>query len=143
MGLVERRKQVLDQMEEHSILVLYSGIEQHVSADEYAPFQANRNFFYLTGLRRDNMALLIDKALEEPKITLYIEEPKPDAERWYGRKVTKEEAQAAAALEKPGQVHYIDSLEDTLNRIMTREDVETVYFDTYRHQAQEIGRAHV
>ena len=45
MGLVERRKQVLDQMEEHSILVLYSGIEQHVSADEYAPFQANRNFF--------------------------------------------------------------------------------------------------
>ena len=138
MGLVERRKQVLDQMEEHSILVLYSGIEQHVSADEYAPFQANRNFFYLTGLRRDNMALLIYKALEEPKITLYIEEPKPDAERWYGRKVTKEEAQAAAALEKPGQVHYIDSLEDTLNRIMTREDVETVYFDTYRHQAQDL-----
>ena len=47
MGLTERRKQVLDKMVDHSILVLYSGIERHVSADAYAHFEENRNFFYL------------------------------------------------------------------------------------------------
>ena len=46
-------------MEVDSALILFSGIELHVSADEYLPFEANRNFFYLTGLRRDLMILLM------------------------------------------------------------------------------------
>ena len=56
MDFESRRQKILDKMEKNSIAVLYSGIEHHVSADEYDLFtaQANRNFFYLTGLRRDN-----------------------------------------------------------------------------------------
>ena len=135
MGLTDRRKQVLDKMVEHSILVLYSGIERHVSADAYAHFEENRNFFYLTGLRRDNMVLLMDKAAEEPKVTLFIEEADPTAERWYGRKATKEEAKEISGI---ADVQFIDSFESTLDRILTREDVDAVYFDTYRHQAQDM-----
>ena len=55
MNFTERRKQVFDKMDQDSALLLFSGIELHVSADEYLPFEANRNFFYLTGLRRDHM----------------------------------------------------------------------------------------
>ena len=51
MNFENRRKQIFDKMESSSALILFSGIESHVSADEYAPFEANRNFFYLTGLR--------------------------------------------------------------------------------------------
>jgi Xaa-Pro aminopeptidase len=50
MNFAERRKQVFEKMERQSALILFSGIESHVSADEYAPFEADRNFFYLTGL---------------------------------------------------------------------------------------------
>ncbi|WP_279220813.1 aminopeptidase P N-terminal domain-containing protein [Blautia sp. TF12-12AT] len=50
MNFTERRKQVFDKMDQDSALLLFSGIELHVSADEYLPFEANRNFFYLTGL---------------------------------------------------------------------------------------------
>lgn len=52
MNYQARREAVLEKMEQGSIAVLYAGIPTHVSADEYAHFQANRNFFYLTGLRR-------------------------------------------------------------------------------------------
>ena len=55
--------------------------------------QANRNFFYLTGLRRDNMVLVLDKCVEPAKTMLFIEEADPTMERWYGRKVTMEEAE--------------------------------------------------
>ena len=79
-------------MENGTVALLYSGVEEHVSADEYAPFEANRNFFYLTGLRRDNMLLMLDKAAQEPKVTLFIERADPLQERWTGRKVTIEEA---------------------------------------------------
>ena len=47
MNFLKRRQQLFDQLEENAALILFSGIETHVSADEYAPFEANRNFFYL------------------------------------------------------------------------------------------------
>lgn len=135
MTLRERRKEIANRMKDHSILILYSGIEQHVSADEYANFEANRNFFYLTGLRRDNMVLLIDKAGEKVTEKLYIEEADPLMERWYGRKVTTCEAKEIAEIDEVG---FIESFEAVIDRIMTREDVDNVYFDTYRHQLQDL-----
>ena len=92
MNFAERRKQVFEKMERQSVLILFSGIESHVSADEYAPFEADRNFFYLTGLRRDHMILLMKKTLKEEQVILFIEEADPTQERWYGRKVTVDEA---------------------------------------------------
>ena len=62
MNFTERRKRgFLIKMDQDSALLLFSGIELHVSADEYLPFEANRNFFYLTGLRRDHMILMMKK----------------------------------------------------------------------------------
>lgn len=135
MNYQARRQAVLDKMKPGSIAVLYSGIEVHVSADEYAHFEANRNFFYLTGLRRDKMALVMDKAAEPVKITLFIEEADPDRERWYGRKVTVEEAKEISGIE---DVQFITALDGALDLKMTREDVEQVYFDTYRHSREDL-----
>lgn len=137
MDYNKRRQTVFDRMADNSIAVLYSGIEHHVSADEYDLFtaQANRNFFYLTGLRRDKMALVLDKAAAEPKTTLFIEEADPSMERWYGRKVTVDEAKELSGIDN---VRFIDELDGALDMIMTREDVYTAYFDTYRHQKEDL-----
>lgn len=137
MDYSKRRQTVFDRMADNSIAVLYSGIEHHVSADEYDLFtaHANRNFFYLTGLRRDKMALVLDKAAAEPKTTLFIEEADPSMERWYGRKVTVDEAKELSGIDN---VRFIDELDGALDMIMTREDVYTAYFDTCRHQKEDL-----
>lgn len=137
MDYNKRRQTVFDRMADNSIAVLYSGIGHHVSADEYDLFtaHANRNFFYLTGLRRDKMALVLDKAAAEPKTTLFIEEADPAMERWYGRKVTVDEAKELSGIDN---VRFIDELDGALDMIMTREDVYTAYFDTYRHQKEDL-----
>ena len=137
MDYNRRRQTVFDRMADNSIAVLYSGIEHHVSADEYDLFtaHANRNFFYLTGLRRDKMALVLDKAAAEPKTTLFIEEADPAMERWYGRKVTVDEAKELSCIDN---VRFINELDGALDMIMTREDVYTAYFDTYRHQKEDL-----
>ena len=106
-----------------------------MSADEYAPFEANRNFFYLTGLRRDRMILVMDKAFKEPKTTLFIEEADPTVVRWTGKKVSVEEAKEITGIEN---VLFIDSFEGMMSRIMTREDVEYLYFDCYREQYDDM-----
>lgn len=135
MNYLTRRNEVFDKMEENSVLVLFSGIETHTNADAYAAFEVNHHFFYLTGLRRERMILVMDKAAEEPKTTLYIEEADPLAVRWTGRKVSIEEAKALSGIEN---VSYLESFESDMNRIMTREDVENLYFDCYRQQYEDI-----
>ena len=86
MNFTERRTKIFDTMEVDSALILYSGIELHMSADAYLPFEENRNFFYLTGLRRDHMILLMKKDCKRREKHLFIEEADPTQERWFGRK---------------------------------------------------------
>ena len=122
-------------MDKQSALLLFSGIENHVSADEYAPFEANRNFFYLTGLRRDHMILMMRKTLNGNKTVLFIEEADPTQERWYGRKVTVDEAREISGIE---DIQFIDTFEAFVDSMMTREDIDSLYFDCYRHQMEDL-----
>ena len=124
-----RRKAVLDVMGANSLMVLYSGESVPASMDEGYPFEANHHFFYLTGLRRENMALVMSTSSAEPKTILLIEEPVPAMERWTGRRVTKEEAQEISGV---ADVRYIDSLPGVISRFVTRECVESAWFDCYR-----------
>ena len=124
-----RRAAVLEKMGTHSLMVLYSGESVPASMDEGYPFEANHHFFYLTGLRRENMALVLSTSAAEPKTALFIEEPVPAMERWTGRRVTKEEAASVSGID---DVRYIDSLPGAISRFMTREWVESAWFDCYR-----------
>ena len=135
MNFAERRKQVFEKMERQSALILFSGIESHVSADEYAPFEADRNFFYLTGLRRDHMILLMKKTLKEEQVILFIEEADPTQERWYGRKVTVDEAKEISGIDN---VMFLDSFEGAVDRMMAREDIDSLYFDCYIYQFEDM-----
>ena len=135
MNFRERREKVYNQMEDKSILVLYSGEALHISADAYQHFEANRQFFYLTGIRRENMALVIDKCGEKIEETLFIEPIDPSVERWVGKKMTEEEAKEVSGVES---ISVIDNLQGTLDRIMNRKLPKKVYFDTYRHQMSDL-----
>lgn len=137
MNFEKRRQAIIDKMADNSIAILYSGAEHHVSADEYDLFtaQCNRNFFYLTGLRRENMALVINKTIATPTVTLFIEPFDEYMQRWYGKKVTKEEAIEISGIK---QVAYVDSLESTISGIMANRIVENAYFDCYRHSTEDL-----
>ncbi|MGN0484044.1 MAG: aminopeptidase P N-terminal domain-containing protein [Lachnospiraceae bacterium] len=135
MNYQMRRKKVGEELEKGDVCILFSGIEQHISADEYAPFEANRNFFYLTGLRRENMVLVLDYAASEPKSILFIERADETKERWFGKKVTVEEAKECSGIE---DIRFIDTFESWLDRLMTREDVKSFYFDCYRNQFSDL-----
>ena len=125
-----RRAAVLEHMEKGSVMVLYSGESVVQTMDNCYPFEANHHFFYLTGLRRENMALVLSKSAAQDKTILFIEEAVPEMERWTGKRLTKDEAKAISGIE---DVRFIDSLESALGRMIARETVEAAYFDCYRH----------
>lgn len=135
MNFEARRQSVLNTMADNSVLVLYSGIALYKSADAYHSFDANRHFFYLTGLRRDNMVLLLQKVRGEEKTTLYIEEADPKAERWTGKMVTVDEAKETAGI---SEVHFIARFDGELNRLLCMNDITTAYFDCYQHSVTDL-----
>ena len=135
MKYEERRKAVLEHMEKGAVTVLYSGAEIPQSLDAGCPFDANHHFVYLTGLARENMALVLSKSASEDKTILFIEEAVPAMERWTGRRVTKDEAKAISGID---DVRYIDSLEGALGRMVTREAVSVAYFDGYRNAMNDV-----
>ena len=130
-----RREAVLSQMEKGAIMVLYSGEGIPQSMDDCCPFEANHHFFYLTGLRRENMALVLSRSSSEDKTILFIEEAVPSMERWTGRRVTKEEAREISGVD---DVRYIDSLPAALGRMAVREAVSAAYFDCYRNAMTDV-----
>lgn len=135
MNYNARRESVLDSMADNAVLVLYSGNALHISSDSYHHFEANRHFFYLTGLRRDNMVLLMQKVGGETKTTLYIEEADPKAERWTGKMVTVDEAKEISGVE---DVHFVDKFGAELNRLLYASDITSAYFDCYIHAVDDL-----
>lgn len=121
---------MLEKMEKGSVMVLYGGEGIPRSMDDCCPFEANHHFFYLTGLRRENMALVLSRSASVDKVLLFIEEAVPSMERWTGKRVTKDEAKDISGID---DVRYIDSLPSALGRMMAREQVTAAYFDCYRN----------
>ena len=135
MNYEARRQAVLEGMEDNSLLLLYSGEPVHISADAYHEFEANRHFFYLTGLRRENMILLMRKSGQTRRITLYIEKADPAAERWTGKMVTVQEAKEVSSI---ADVRFIDRFEAELGYLLGSSDLRFCYFDCYRHQRTDL-----
>ena len=135
MNYEARRKQIMEQMEEESLLILYSGAPVHSSADAYYPFEANRHFFYLTGLRRENMVLLMRKSGEKSRVCLYIEKSDPAAERWTGKMVTVEEAKEISQIQ---DIRFVDRLDAEVNYLLNSANVSCCYFDCFRNQSNDL-----
>ena len=127
---IRRRSAVLSQMEKGSIMVIYSGESIPQSLDDCCPFEVNHHFFYLTGIARENMALVLSRSAGEDKTVLFVEEADPLKERWTGKRLTIEEAKAISGVD---DVRLIDGLQSALGRMAARETVETAYFDCYRN----------
>lgn len=81
------------------------------------------------------MILLMKKTLKEEQVILFIEEADPTQERWYGRKVTVDEAKEISSIDN---VMFLDSFEGAVDRMMAREDIDSLYFDCYRYQIEDM-----
>lgn len=64
------------------------------------------------------MILLMKKTLKEEQVILFIEEADPTQERWYGRKVTVDEAKEISGIDN---VMFLDSFEGAVDRMMARK----------------------
>ena len=85
MSFAAHREKLYQSIAEKSLVVVYAGIPIHRNEDAYHDFAVNSQYFYLTGLERENTALVAYKGADKISEILFIEEPNPQMERWTGK----------------------------------------------------------
>ena len=111
----ERREKVFDFLPMNSIAMFLSGNAPYQVGDEKYPFDVNRSFYYLTGIDRENLVLMLIKTKNNNQTILFIEPFDPVMAKWVGGKIQAHEATEISGI---SDVRFIDDLDSTINRLL-------------------------
>ncbi|WP_373897428.1 aminopeptidase P family protein [Haloimpatiens sp. FM7315] len=126
---INKRKEVMKDMKDGSIVLLFAGRAPYKSADEIYRFTPNRNFYYLTGIDRENIILMMHKRNGQVFETLYIEKNDPILARWIGEKMPETEARELSGVE---DIKYLESFDDDFGFLFMRYVYNDLYLDLER-----------
>jgi Xaa-Pro aminopeptidase len=108
------------------------------SLDAAYPFEVDRNFFYLTGIQRENMILVLKKDHEgHCSEALYIEPYDEVLAKWVGGRMRSAEATEISGVTA---VFDIGNFDDHLNGLISRSrglGKFHVYLDLWRHHKDQ------
>ncbi|MCL1855559.1 MAG: Xaa-Pro aminopeptidase [Clostridia bacterium] len=91
------------EMSDNSVAVFFSGAFSRDTNDQFFyPFSVERNFFYLTGIGRENMVLTIAKVNGTVRENLYIPPVDEMYERWHALFMRMDEAKEVSGIENVG-----------------------------------------
>jgi len=133
-----RRAQLLEGKQGPCIIAVFSGTAPMKSLDAAYPFYVDRNFFYLTGIDKENMILILRKGYSgDISETLYIEPYDEVLAKWVGPRMRAHEATAISGVQSVRDIGEFDS---DLNRIISGSrglGKMAVYLDLWRHRENQ------
>lgn len=127
---IKNRKNVLDKIDENSIVILFAGNAPKKTADEKYQFTPNRNFYYLTGVDEENHILLMSKIGGEIKTQLFIKEIDPIREKWEGKTLRDGETLDITGVDS---VDYLGNFKSSINKLVSTTENLSVYLDLERN----------
>ena len=93
MDYMSRRQKLMEGKEGPCAVIIFSGSAPMKSLDASYPFFVDRNFYYLTGIDRENMILVLRKSASgDVSETLYIEPYDELLAKWVGGRMRAAEA---------------------------------------------------
>ena len=81
MSVQQHRIRLYETLPDNSLVICYAGVPLHTNEDDSYAFEVNSQFFYLTGLERENMVFLAAKVGGTVEEVLLIEAADPLQER--------------------------------------------------------------
>ena len=141
---IARRKHILENKGANTVVVIFSGAAPMKSQDEAYPFSVDRNFFYLTGIERENMILVMRKNyLGEYSETLFIEPYDEVLAKWVGGRMRAAEATAISGVESVADVGEFHDRVNSMVEYSRGLGKLTFFLDLWRyHKDQADTPAH-
>lgn len=133
----ENRRKLYAMMEKDALLVLFAGEEIRRSADAYYPFYADRNYVYLTGIEQKSSVLMAWKDRSgEVFERLYLLPKDSMQERWTGRRLDADEAEAKSGI---ADVRSLDAFENDFRSLAAQAEI--LYLDLFKQCEEDIDRS--
>lgn len=129
---ISNRKKLTNKMENGDAVFLFAGKAPVKRGDENYPFTPDRNFYYLTGIDRENVIFVMAKGVNGVSERLYIEPDNGQMARWIGANMTAEEAESASGI---SDIKFIDSFKEDILKF----DIKRVWIDFER---KDLGKEH-
>ena len=120
------RRKLYNAMKDNSAAVLFSGKAPKKLGDENYPFTPLRNFYYMTGLDRQNMIILMYKKGQVCETTAFIERYDEVKAKWVGAVMLPDEVRKISGIDN---VSYIDEFNEIFASVMFNKRIENVYMD--------------
>lgn len=134
-----RRKQLLQDKQGPCMVCIFSGNAPMRSADESYPFSVDRNFYYLTGIDRENMVLVIDK--DEAGVireAIFIEPYDEELAKWVGGRMKADEVTQISGIESVSDVaNFSGWITDYLRRYRGLGKIR-MYLDLWRYEEKQV-----
>ena len=130
---MENRKKIIENLKQDSLLVMFSGEAPYKSGDEQYPFTVNRNFYYMTGIDRPKMILMLCKTNKKCEEILFIDRVSAFEEKWTGRRMRENEAEEVSGISR---VLPSCDFEATFNSLIYNNDYKNLYLNLERIESQ-------
>lgn len=124
--VTNNRKKVFKRMLDNSVLVLFAGQAPYKRGDEKYPFSPDRNFYYVTGIDKENEIVMFVKTETQQTATLYIERDNGYLAKWVGANITPEEVSEVSGIT---DVSYIDKFYTDLSDTIFKNNIKHIYID--------------
>ncbi|MDD4781690.1 MAG: Xaa-Pro aminopeptidase [Tissierellia bacterium] len=133
---IKNRLNFVNEMKDNSIAVFFSGTYLRDTCDQYIyPFSVDRNFYYLTGIDREDMILVISKLDNKVSESLYIPTIDELYEKWNALFMRDYEAKDKSGITN---VQYLEYFEKDLAKKMFYDmTVENVYIFSHYTDLEE------
>ena len=146
----ENRRKLAAHMTDGNAMLFFSGESVRKTADENFPFFTNRNFLYLTGIKQEQSALLLQKKGDLIIECLFASRPDLEREIWTGRRFTEAEINEISGVEGFEEIYNLSRI---LDELFSSQQVMTLWlcfdalaperaFDIEREFAKHIQSRH-
>jgi len=132
-----RREKIFKSLKSNCAIMLFSGKAPMRSEDEAYEFCVNRNFYYLTGLQKEDMVLLmtyIDGVSHEYLFLLSYNEL---LAKWVGGRMLPSEAKQVSEIE---DVRDVSEIDDVVSMLLDRTRFDNsfkFYFDMWHYNMDQ------
>lgn len=99
------RSNYFKKIEDYSLTIMFSGRNIQKTGDQDFDFEVDKNFYYLTGINQNDVILVMLKNEQIEKSVLFIEKNDPVYMKWYGKKLTKDEAKEISGIDN---IYYLE-----------------------------------
>ena len=133
----QRRDILAKQLPKKSVSILLSSTCKRRSNDTEYPYRQDSNFYYLTGFKEDNAALVFIKKNKSVQTILFVQKKDATMELWNGKRLGKKEAKKVFEVDK---VYVTCTLEEKLGKFLENKQRVLYDFDSDNEMLQTIKR---